>query len=292
MTATLIVLLNAAIVVVLLISALQFWRERWLGSEVLRELAALGSLITLLLVVLIYSGEFLHQSLVALRHWGASWEVQKSVVDVLRPIDEACTDVANAINGVIGAAEVGYRPDPPFWPAGLLLLGYLVRFLIYRFSTRKGYRDSALTGAVYWSYITVYLMVLAYLIVVGGFTASVVVPLSLGILAAVVVGVKVFFEDFGLTVRAIVKTAWTEIARVAARIAYLATEFAAGVREALAYANRLYLKRVRVPLRRGIDALEARNQRARRRSDERLAAQNAKHAERFKRSKSGKDEAV
>lgn len=283
MKSTLIVLLNVVIVFSLCTSIVQFWRERWLGSETIRELAALSALVTLFFVVLIYSGEFLHQTVEALRYWGVSGDVQKSVLNVLRPIDEVCTDIANAINRVLGAAEVGYRPDPPRWPAVLLVIGYLVRFLIYRFQTRKGNRDSALTGAVYWSYITAYVMTLAYLIVVADFDATVVVPVSLAILAAIVVGVKVFFEDFGLTLRAITKTLGTEVARAAARVAYLATEIAGFVREALAYANKFYIDRVRAPLRRGIDALEERNKRARGRTEDRMARQNAKHAKKFKR---------
>jgi hypothetical protein len=290
MTSTFVVLLDLAIVVALCVSIVQFWRERRLGSSVVRELGALSALISLVVFVLIYSGSFLHETLASLQHWGVDRSVRKSVLGILRPFDEACTGVANAINRVIGAGEVGYRPDPPVWPAALLVVGYGIRFLIYRFQTRKGNRDSALTGAVYWSYITAYAMVLAYLVVVAHFDAAVIVPISLALIAVIVVSVKVFFEDFGLTVRAIARTAWTEVTRAASRIAFLATEVAAVVREALAYASRFYLERIRKPLRNGIDTLEARNVRAREEAEKRLARQNAQHAERFGGSKSSGDE--
>jgi hypothetical protein len=290
MNATLTVTLYIAIVLALFVSIFQFWRERRFGSKVIRELAALSSFITLVIFVLIYSGAFLHEVLGAFKHWGVDWETRRSVLDILRPIDEACTDVANAINGALGAADVGFRPEPVRWPAVLLVVGYLVRFLIYRFHTRRGNRDSALTGAVYWSYITAYVMVLAYLVVIAGLNAAIVLPISLALIAIVVVSVKVFIEDLGLTLRAIVKTVGTEISRAASRIAYLATEIAAGVREALAYANRFYMERIRRPLRQGIDALEARNQKTRKITEERLAKQNAQHAERFGTSASSREE--
>lgn len=281
MTATLIVLFYLAVVVALCVSIAQFWRERRLGSKVIRELAALSALLTLVLFVLIYSGSFLHESLVALRYWTVDPSVRRSVRGVLRTFDEACTDVADVINRVLGAGEAGYRPTPSAWPAVLLVSGYVIRFLIYRFHTRKGNRDSALTGAVYWSYITAYVMVLAYLIVVAHLDAVVVIPISLLLITMVVVSVKVFVEDLGLTLRAIGKTIWTEISRVASRIAFLATEIAALVREALAYANRFYLERIRKPLRAGIDAVEARNQKTREMAEDRLTKQNAEHAQRF-----------
>jgi hypothetical protein len=284
MTATLIVALDLAIVVALCVSAVQFWRERRLGSRVIRELAALSALVTLLIFVLIYSGSFLYQALIALRHWNVDPSIRSSVLEILRHFDALCTDIANAVNGALGAGDAGYRPEPPAWPAALLVIGYGIRFLIYRFQTRKGNRDSALTGAVYWSYITSYVMALAYLIVVAQLDAAVVVPISLALIAIVVVSVKVFVEDLGLTVRAIAKTVWTEVARAASRIAYLATEMAALVREALAYANRFYMNRIRTPLRKGIDALEARNRRTREDAERRLAEQNAQHAERFRES--------
>src|SRR4051794_2604759 len=120
MTATLIVLLDLAIVVALCISIVKFWRERRLGSKVIRELAALSALVTLVIFVLIYSGSFLHETLSALRHWGVDPSVRKGVLGVLRSFDEGCTDIANAINGVLGAGEAGYRPKPPAWPTVLL----------------------------------------------------------------------------------------------------------------------------------------------------------------------------
>jgi hypothetical protein len=219
--------------------------------------------------------------LAALRHWDVDPSPRETVRNVLRSLDEGCTAVARAINEALGAGEVGYRPTPPAWPAALLVIGYGVRFLIYRFQTRKGNRESALTGAVYWSYITAYAMAIAYLIVVAGFDAALVIPISLFLIAMIVVSVKVFVEDLGLTLRAIAKTIGTEVSRAASRVAFLATEFAAIVREALAYATDFYMNRIRKPLRTGINSLEDRNKRTRERAEERLAKQNTEHAERF-----------
>ena len=287
-----IVLINAAMFVALCVSIVQFWRGRRFGSETIRELAALSSLITMIIVVLLYSGEFLHESLAALRELGASAGVRQAAVNVLTHVDDFCIKIVNAVNGVLGASEVGYRPEPPAWPAVLLGIGYSIRFLIYRFHTRRGNTEAALTGAAYWSFITTYLMLLAYLTVLAQFDPARLIPASLIILAVVVVGVKVFFEDFGLTVRAIVQTLWTEISRAAAFIAYLATELAAAVRELLSYANRLYIKRIRRPLRKALKAVEDRNTRARKKGEERLARQNMEHTERFRRPSASEDDPI
>lgn len=290
MSAALVLFVNVAIFAALCVSIVQFWRGRHLGSATIRELAALSSLITLIIVVLLYSGEFLHESLAVLRELGASADLRKTVADVLAQVDEFCIKVVNAVNGVLGAPDVGYRPDPPVWPALLLGLGYSVRFLIYRFHTRRGNAEAALTGAAYWSFITTYLMVLAYLVVLAQFDPARLIPASLIILAVVVVGVKVFFEDLGLAVRAIAKTLWTEVSRGAAFVAYLATELAAALRQLLSYASRLYIRRVREPLRKGIRAVEARNKRARKEAEERLARQNTAHTERFQRRSTSEDD--
>jgi len=281
-SSALLVLINVAIFVALYVSIVQFWRGRRLGSETIRGLAALSSVITLLIVVLLYSGEFLHEVLAALRDLGASTGIRQAAVSVLTHVDEFCIKIVNAINGILGATEVGYRPEPPVWPAALLGIGYSARFLIYRFHTRRGNAEAALTGAAYWSFITTYLMLLAYLIVLAHFNPASLIPISLIILAVVVVGVRVFFEDFGLTVRVIAQTIWTEISRAGAFIAYLATEIAAAVREALSYANRLYIERIRKPLRTVIQAVEDRNTRARKEAEERLTRQNTAQAERFR----------
>lgn len=290
MSAAVIVAVNIAIFAALCVSIVQFWRGRRLGSETIRELAALSSLITLVIVVLLYSGEFLHEVLALMRELGASAGVRKAVVSVLAHVDEFCINVINAINGVLGAPEVGYRPEPPPWPAVLLGLGYSVRFLIYRFHTRRGNAEAALTGAAYWSFITTYLMLLAYLIVLAQFDPARLIPASLITLAVVVVGVRVFFEDLGLAVRAIAKTVWTEVTRGAAFVAYVATEVAAGLRQLLSYANRLYIKRIREPLRSGIGAVEARNERAREGAEERLSRQNTAHTERFRQQSPSEDD--
>ncbi len=283
MSSVLIVLINIAIFLALCVSIVQFWRGRRLGSSTIRELAALSSLITLIVVVLLYSGEFLHESLAALREMNASEGVRQAAVNALTKVDETAIEVVNAVNGVIGAPEVGYRPEPPVWPAALLGIGYSIRFLIYRFHTTRGNEEAALTGAVYWSFITAYLMALAYLIVLAGFNAAAVISLSLIVLVVVVVGVRVFFQDLGLAVRAIARTVWTEISRAAAFIAYLATEIAATVRALLSYANRLYIQRIRQPLRAGVEAVEKRNRRAREKAEKRLARQNVAQGERFGR---------
>lgn len=290
MTATIIVVVNLIVAVALCVSIIRFWGESRFGSESVRQLAALSSAVTLLVACTIYSGEFRHQALLCLSYLGAGESLHVTARDLLAHFDRLFTGIANAINGLLGAGRVGYRPHPPIWPAALLILGYIIRFLIYRFHTKRGNTEAALTGAAYWSHITTYVMVLAFLIVITGVNPSVLVPVSVIALGGVVISVKLLIEDFGVSLRAAAKTVWTEIARAAERVAYFATEVAAAVRDLFAYASKAYVERVRKPLRRGIDTLELRNERAREASKERLAEQNLRYVRRFRDRSSRSDE--
>ncbi len=290
MTAVIIVIVNLLVAGALCVSIVRFWRESRLGAESVRRLAALSSALTLAIVLIIYSGEFRHQTLLALGDLGASKGLHEAAVDVLTRFDNICTDVANAINNVLGAEHVGFRPFPPVWPAVLLGLGYLIRFIIYRFHTKKGNTEAALSGAAYWNHITTYVMVLAFLIVISGADPSVLVPVSLIALGAIIVSVKLLIEDFGKVLSAAAKTLWTEVSRAAGWIAYIATEVAGFVREALAYASKAYLQHIRKPLDRAIEALNNRNNKTRKGIEKRLANQNTRHEERFGGSSTKRDD--
>lgn len=281
MSATIAVVINLLFFGVLCVSIARFWRESRLGASSVRRLAALSSMVTLLIVLMIYSGEIRYNALLSLRYLGANEGLYESARTFLLHFDELFTDMANAINRVLGVEQVGYRPHPPLWPAVLLVAGYAVRFAIYRLHTRKGNVEAALTGAVYWSHITTYVMVLAYLIVIAGLPPTVVVPVSLVVLAVIVISVKLLIEDFGVGLRAAVKTIGTELSRAAGWVAYLATEIAGLVRDLLAYASDAYLEHVRKPLRGAVASLEKRNDAARESTKKRLADQNTRHAERF-----------
>jgi hypothetical protein len=281
MTSIILTVANLVIVVALCVSIVRFWQEGMRSAGSVRRLAALSSVVTLLVSLIIYTGEFRRNALSALGYLGAGESLYRNTAQFLIHFEHVFTQIANAINGVLGAGHVGYRPYPPVWPAVLLLLGYGIRFLIYRFHTRKGNSEAALTGAVYWSHITTYAMVLSFLIVITGVSPWLLVPASLIVLGVIVVSVKLVIEDVGITVRAAIKTIWTEITRAARRIAFLATEFAAAVRSLLAYANEAYLKNVREPLRKKVEALEKRNKETREASERVLAKQNVEHGERF-----------
>ena len=161
------------------------------------------------------------------------------------------------------------------------MAGYGLRFLIYRLHTRKGNKAAALTGSVYWSHASTYVLVMAYLIAVAGGSPWLLIPSSLVLLAAVVVSIKFIAEDVGLTIRALAKAAWRGLTYLAGRIAYYATEFAAMLRSWLAYANIAYISKVRKPLRARLDVIEKRNLDVKDESEKRLADQDARLKERF-----------
>lgn len=272
---------NIVLAGALCVSIARFLSDSRFGAESVRRLAALSTSVALVSAVLIYSGEFRRNALVGLRQLSVSRGFYDGAGNFLLHFDRVCTQIANAVNDLLGAPEVGYRPHPPVWPALLLAASYGVRFLIYRLHKVHDNQEAAMTGAVYWSHITTYAMVMAFLIVIVGMNPSVLVPVSLLALLVIVVSVKLLIEDVGVAIRAALETLWTEITRAARRIVYHATAFAALVRTVLAYANDLYVAKIRDPLRRRTKALERRNEAARQASKDRLRAQETRYRERF-----------
>jgi hypothetical protein len=271
-----------AIVAALAVSTVRFWSDGRRKGAAQRRLAAAGTLLTLAVTLMIYSGEINRQILAALTALGIDGGFYETTSSVLHGFDVGCTHAANFINGILGVADVGYRAYPPAWPAALLIVGYGIRFLIYRSHTKRGNEDAALTGAVYWSHITTYVMVIAFLIVVTGVNPWVLVPVSLLATAAIVVSLKLIAEDLGVLLRALAKTVWTGFVRLGRQVAYFATEFAARVRAFLAYASKAYVDNVRTPLRAWVERVDKRNQDLRKASGERLKEQDARLGERFR----------
>lgn len=282
MDSIIITVISVALVVALCVSIARFLSDSRAGAESVRRLAALSCAVTLVVTIIIYSGQFRRQTLAALHQLRASHDLYLSVHDVVTWLDHAATRVANFINDLLGAAQVGFRPNPPIWPALLLIAGYGLRFLIYRLHKKNENLEAAMTGAVYLSHVTTYVMVVAFLIVISGQDPWLLIPLSLVVLGVIIVSIKLVLEDLGAAARALLQTLWTEITRVARRIAYLATAFAAWVRTVLAYANEIYIKNIRNPLRARIASVEARNETAKRRSKKRLEDQETDYRERFK----------
>ncbi|MGP0049305.1 MAG: hypothetical protein ACLPZR_10740 [Solirubrobacteraceae bacterium] len=273
------VVVSLVIAGALCVSAVRFWSESRLGAESVRRLAALSAFVTLLVVLMIYSGEFRKNGLLALQRVHAHPSLYGHVSDFLTGFDHVFTRVANTLN--VFTRDVGYRPNPPLWPAILLLLSYSVRFLIYRLHTRKQHAEAALTGAVYWTHITAYAMVVAFFIVIVGWSAWLVIPLSLVVVVAFLVSVRLIVEDLGELVRVGLQSGWTLLIQAGRWIAEAATEIAAFVRAMLKYASKAYLEHIREPLRRITQALETRNRTIREDSERRLKAQDTRQRERF-----------
>jgi hypothetical protein len=217
------VIVSLGFVAALSISVAKFWSESRLGAESVRRLAALSAAVTLLMVLLIYSGEFRKNGLLALQHLHAHAALYGHAGDFLASVDHVFTKIANVLN--VFTADVGYRPDPPVWPAVVLAIGYLVRFLIYRLHTRKSNTEAALTGSVYWSHVTAYAMVVAFCIVVVGWSPLLVVPISMAIVAIFLVSLRLVLEDLGELVRVGLQSALTLLVAAGRWVAHTATEW-------------------------------------------------------------------
>jgi hypothetical protein len=272
------VLLILAAVVALCVSIYEFsdpdHRAPIIEAQSMRRLAALSSAITLVIFALIYSGAFKSNLLAALKNFGVSAATYTTVSGVLTDFDEFATHVANTVN--VFSKHVGYRPQPSPWPGILLAAAYTVRFSIYRFHTKKENARAALTGSVYWSHLTAYVMAMMFLIVIVGWSAWLVVPISLVALAALIVSLQLLIEDLGEVMAVGIQSAWARLVDGARWVAYGATEFANLMQEAVKHANAAYLARIRTPLRRRTEGLKKANSDRRLAAEERLAEQEAR----------------
>lgn len=281
MTSIVYVLVVLAIVLALCISIVSFWRDSTIGVTAVRRLAAASAGTTLLVFVLIYAGGFTHHALVSLRSLNVSSDTYHSMSDALTSFNRFVTDIVAGIDET--NAELTIRTHPPLWPLVLICLGYGIRFLIYRFHTKKQNVEAALTGSVYWSHITLFVMAMAFLVAIAHWSPWLVVPLSLTLAAAFIVSVKLWLEDAGIVLRAGATTIWTVVRGIAHWVAYAATEVAGWVRAAVTYANDAYVEHIRMPLRARTGALEGWSRKRNEAWEERLRGQDARHGERFDR---------
>jgi hypothetical protein len=262
-------------------SIYRFWQESQASRTKVRsarQLAALSSGLTLVVFVLLYADAFTRNLLAAMRNWGVSSDTYATVHTSMTSFDEFVAHVASTIN--VFSRSAGYRSSATLWPGLLLASAYAARFCIYRFQTKpihggKKNQNSALTGSVYWSHITAYMMVVAFMIVIIGWSAWWVVPTSLIVLSAFMFSVAwTVVKDLGVVADAVVlKSVGTALIVAGRQVAFLATEVANFIRIALKYANRAYQERISKPLREKMDALKTSNDSWRNASEERLKEQ-------------------
>jgi hypothetical protein len=274
------VAVSLTIVIALCVSIVAFWRDSQIGARSVRRLASASSAITLLIIVVIYAGEFRRNALSALTYIGVDEQTYADAYKLLTDVDDFIVRVVESIRP--SDAGVWGHAYPPAWPAILLIVGYTIRFLIYRLHTKKANANAALTGSVYWSHITTYAMTMAFLIVVFGWNPALVVSMSLAILAVATVSIKLWLADLGTVARIAGKSIWTVVSNGARRIAYAATALAAFVRIAANYANRAYVEKIRKPLMTKVDKLEEWNKDQRDASAQKLKDQDDRHALRFR----------
>jgi ABC-type multidrug transport system fused ATPase/permease subunit len=268
-------------VVAMIVSTVRFALDSRKGARTRRQLAAISAAMTLVIVAMLYSGWLVGAATASVRYLGLSVVFRHDVYSALHAVDLVCTDAVNAISRALSARPVAHRFDPPAWPAVLLWVGYLARFLIHRFHRRPNNEVSALTGSVYLAHVTTCAMAVAFLIVELSWRPLVVVPTTLLVTAALVVSVKVLLEDLVKSIAAFIHTAITELGRAGQNIALAAAEGAALVRWFLAFANKAYLTHVRAPLRRQLKRLDDRNAAVKDRTAKRLKKQDARHTSWF-----------
>jgi hypothetical protein len=280
MRATLIFLFDCAALLVLLNSFVRFAHagftaERAVGARVL---AAGSSLVTLLVAAAIYADAFRRAAMDASRTWFGDSPFTVGLHDAIAPADRFVRDAVNAVNP---GNDVVYTPHPALWPIVLIAVAYVVRGLMYLTLERKDLKHAAVTGATYWSHITGYAMIVAFLVEIVGWNAFAVVAVSLLILAACVVGLAGVFEDAGVVFRAVLRVAAHYLHGVSEKLARLGASIAAAIRIFFRRAHRLYLDHVRAPIRRRTSSAIAAAERFDRQAAEELKRENERHRQQF-----------
>lgn len=270
---------NIATVAVLVNSTLRFaWGAS--GAHARQRLAgAVSSLLTLALACAIYSGEFKRNVLGAAA--GSSSGVARAAVRFATAADGVCTRLANVLNP---ARDVSYRPSPSLWPFALLVAAFAVRWLIYLFISRpgRGQRYAGVTGSVYWSHFSAYLLTVAFLAMVAHWDARAVGVASVVLLLLVLLG-AVFAEDLWLVIGTGLVAGANLASAGAKAVAEGAVIAASAARALIESASRWYLAHVRGPLRKSTAHVVEATEQVNTRMDERLISQERAHRERFGR---------
>jgi hypothetical protein len=264
----------------MIVSTVRFAVDSRKGARTRRQLAALSAAMTAVIVAMLYSGVLVANVPAAARFVGGAG-TSHEIYLLMSAVDGFLTRIANLICRSLSVRQVGYRPSPPIWPAGVLWAGYLARFAIHRYHRRSHNGVSALTGSVYWSHVTACAIAVAFLIVVVGWSPLLVVPTSVAAITVLVVSVKSVVEDLMKVAMTAIHTVIAAVSSIGKWLAYVATEAARHVRRFLRLASKAYLNQVRAPLRRRLAALERWNEELKVRMTERLRLQEARNAEEF-----------
>lgn len=149
-----------------------------------RIVAAGSSLVALIGYCTIYSGQIRRISIQAISHWTADPTTINRADDHFRDADQFFTRLANYLSP---GEHVGYRPYPTLIPLIILASVFTIRSLIYFSVTRRRFPDAGVTGPVYWSHISAYVMLVSFFIVIVNWNVAIVIAGSLALIVALIV---------------------------------------------------------------------------------------------------------
>lgn len=248
--------LTALLFGMLVNSVLRFlWKSRR-GHRTSRLLAAASSLLTLLVMSALYSGELFRNGTKAIYWLTSERDIAIRVGNVLGRIDATATHLVNIVSP---GADVGLRPTPSPVPAMIVGGVYLVRFFIYRFVERRRLDHSGATGSTYWSHFTAYSMLVVFLIEVAHWPVIPVIAGSLGLLVLLRIGLAKLFADAAILISSVLKSVVHIVAALGQAIARAAVGVATAVRSAFTHAHKWYVEHVSAPIRRFSEGMVSRS---------------------------------
>lgn len=209
------------------------------------------------------------------------WHKPTLYADALH-VAEALTRVADRVVKLVTFGAATSAPSSPaLWAAYLLGAAYLIRFSIYVSVFRRRLADANVTGSVIWSHITAFGLVVAFALIVAGWSAWVVVPaagLALLAMATVLTGV---LADAAEIVVSYLQLAWGALLAFAQEVARAAVAFAGLVKDALDHAQAWYMRHISDRVRRHSASVRRRSRDLRLAATARLEQQNRAHKEKF-----------
>jgi hypothetical protein len=247
-----------------------------------RLLASLSSAVSLAVVVAIYVDSFRRATMNAARSWTSDQSFLNGVQSAVVGGDQA---VRSGVNFMNPGPDVSYRPHPSIWPIVIVVSSYAVRWLIYVTVERGNYRNAAITGSAYWSHMTAYAMIVSFLVVVAGWNALLVVPVSMLLVLGLLIGVAGIFEDIFLLVRVGGRLVMTYAKGVGAVLARHTVAVARLVRVMFQRGHELYVERVRMPVQRFTGRLEMAADQFDQRAHDELADEDERNRRLFSRAK-------
>ena len=258
-----------------------FLSSAWSGNlSENRILAGTSSLVTLLITCILYSEAVTRDWTAAIRTvFGSKWvALQERIFAALDSINSFFFNLNSSIDYHHVSANILHQVS---WPLVILGVSYALRLCIYLALERRNLNDAATTGAVYWSHITAYAMLISLAIVVVHWEPLVVLSGSIGIIVVLLIGFQGVFADIFVLLTGFARFSWRIASSGGREIARVSAFIAGTVRLVFSRAHAVYSRHVSDPIRRNTERAVKFSTEVDNRAKQRLIHENDRHRAQF-----------